>query len=342
MRIIQVGVGGFGGCWQDVFKKTPEVQVVGLVDISKDSLKNACQHFGHSESICYTSFKDALKNVEADAAVVVTPPKFHRAPVVQALEAGLHVISEKPMAESIADCKAMVQASIRNKRLYVVSQNYRYHPEMWTLARLIRSGKLGKVGQVKVDFYLGVWLSGFRQKMEYPLIVDMSIHHMDLIRYLTGADPVAVRAEGWNPIWSNTVHDCSASAVFEMSNGARVVYNGSWVAVGQFSDWNANWQIECEKGTVTYEKGKITVHHRGERVDIVSQENVFVQQPPKGDQAGILDEFMRCVKEGARPSTVCFDNVHSIGMVFATVKAMKTGKRVSVVDPEIKRLVKGR
>lgn len=342
MRFIQVGVGGFGGVWQEVTKNNPQAEIVGLVDISPDSLKHACHHYGHKPDICYSTLKDALKHVKADAAIVVTPPKLHRPPVVEALNAGLHVISEKPMAEDMADCKAMLDASLKNKRIYMVSQNYRYHPEMWTVSNVVKSGRLGKVGQVKVDFFMGVWLGGFRQKMDYPLIVDMSIHHMDLIRFVTGADPVTVRADGWNPVWSNTVHDCSASAFFEMSNGSRVMYNGSWVAAGQFCDWNANWQIECEKGTIVYQKGKITIHHVGPTLSTLGYEDVVVQSPPKTDQAYVLDEFIRCVENKQKPATYCFDNIQSVAMVFATVKAMKTGKRVPVLDASVRKLIKGR
>lgn len=342
MRIIQVGVGGFGGTWLNVIKNTPEVQLVGMVDINADVAKQQCRQFGFDEKLYFPTLRAALRQAKADAAVVVTPPKYHRAPVVAALEAGLHVISEKPMAESMADCKAMVRAAIKYKRLYVVSQNYRYNPQMWTLANLIHSGRLGKVGEVKLDFYMGIGFGGFRQEMEYPLIVDMSIHHFDLIRRVVGSNAVSVSGAGWNPSWSHYKHDCSSTALFEMENGARVLYNGSWCCKGGFNDWSGNWQIGCEKGTVMYQNGTITVHHAPEMYEVISTENVFVRPPPKTDQAYVLDEFMRCVRDGGRPSTVCFDNVYSTAMVFATVQAMRTGKKVPVVDADIRNLTKGR
>ena len=96
--------------------------------------------------------------------------------------------------------------------------------------------------------------------MDFPLLVDMSIHHFDLIRFVTGLDPERVQGVAWNPPWSNYAGDCSSTVVFEMSNGARVVYSGSWCAKGQFCNWDGNWQIECDKGTLVYSRDNITHH----------------------------------------------------------------------------------
>ncbi|MCS7048205.1 MAG: Gfo/Idh/MocA family oxidoreductase [Verrucomicrobiae bacterium] len=334
VRIIQVGVGGFGAVWLDVIRQSADVEMVGLVDINRETAMQACRKHGWSEAIFFPTLVEALRSARADAAVVVTPPAAHREPVVAALEAGLDVISEKPMAETLTDCKAMVRAAQRTGRMYVVSQNYRYQPAMWTLANVVRSGRLGRVGEVKLDFYLGMWFEGFRQQMEYPLVVDMAIHHFDLIRFILGTDAVAVTAAGWNPPWSHYRHDCSCAALFEMASGARVIYNGSWCAKGQFCDWNGNWQIGCERGTVLYQNGVITIHHAPERYEVTSTENVIVRPPPLEGQRYVLADFLRARANGHRAGTDCFDNIHSVAMVFATVEAMRTGRRVEVGDAE--------
>jgi predicted dehydrogenase len=181
---------------------------------------------------------------------------------------------------------------------------------------------------------------GFRHDMPYPVIIDMSIHHFDLIRFVTGLDAVKVSGSAWNPPWSNYKGDCSSTALFEMNNGVRILYNASWCAKGGFCDWNANWQIECEKGTVTYQNGEIRVHHvpglyKVEKVEIPSH-----QSPPKTAQHYILDEFIQCAKSRRRPNTEVRDNIRSVGMVFATVKAMETGRKVDVLDKETLTLLK--
>jgi predicted dehydrogenase len=343
MRFIQVGVGGMGNCWLNVLTKEPEAQLVGMVDVNDAALGAACTVGNYSKDICFHSLKQAIKHVKADAVVSVTPPRFHRNDVVTAMEAGLNVISEKPMAETMTDCKAMLRTAIKTGRTYCISQNYRYGSAMWTLSRIIRSGKLGAVGQLKMDFFLGMdFGGGFRHSMDYPLIVDMSIHHFDLIRFITGLNAISVRATSWNPKWSNYKGDCSNSVVFEMNNGAHALYNGSWCSKGQFNDWNGNWQIECEKGTAVYQNGQITVHHAKDLYKVTEVTPAKLEEPPRSSQNYVLHDFMNAVKSGGRPKTDVYDNILSIGMVLATVKAMRSGKKASVVDSDILRMLRSR
>ena len=339
MRFIQVGVGGFGGAWVRALKQNKQAKVVGMVDINPAPMEKVCQDVGYDPAICFPSLKKALASVEADAVVCVTPPAYHRQPVVQALQAGLHVISEKPMAESLADCKAMLTAAKKARRHYVVSQNYRYDHAMFTIADLVQKGRIGEIGQVKIDFYKGVGFGGFRAEMDYPLLVDMSIHHFDLIRYLTGLNAVSVRGQAWNPPWSHFKGDCSSSICFAMGNGARVLYNGSWCAKGDYCDWNGNWQIEGTKGTIRYEKGVITLDKIAKGYSPTKTAVVKPRKLRKLAQGFVLDNFIKSIASGDRPLTDVYDNIHSVAMVFSAVKAVKTERRVQVIDPALKKLI---
>ena len=339
MRFIQVGVGGFGGVWVNTLKNDRRARVVGLVDINREAMQKACAHAGYDESICFSSLEQALDNVDADAMVCVTPPALHRKPVVTALRAGLDVISEKPMAESMADCKAMLAAAHKAKRTYVVSQNYRYANAIHTIADLVQKGRIGAVGQVKVDFFKGVNFDGFRAAMEYPLLIDMSVHHFDLIRFLTGLNPVSVKGQAWNPPWSHYKGDCSSSLVFEMSGNARVLYNGSWCAKGDYCDWNGNWQIEGSKGTIIYRNGVVTLNEAPDGYAVKKSTEIKHRTMKKNGQAYVLDNFIKCVASGDRPYTDVYDNIKSVAMVFAAVKAVKTGRKVTVIDPALKKLI---
>ena len=343
MRFIHVGVGGFGNIWVRVLKENQDAQVVGLVDVNAEALRKACAIGGYAQDICFPSLEDALRHVPAEAVVTSTPPACHKHDVVTALEAGLHAISEKPMADNLADCKAMLRAAEKARRLFVVSQNYRYSPPMWTLANLVQSGKLGAIGQVKLDFFMGVdFGGGFRHTMPFPVIIDMSIHHFDLIRFVTGLDAVRVSGAAWNPPWSNYRGDCSSTALFEMNNGARVLYNASWCAKGTYCDWNGNWQIECAKGTVTYQYGEIRHHHVPDLYKVEKTEILPHTAPPLTGQHYVLDEFIRCAQTRQQPGTAARDNIRSVGMVFAAVKAMETGRKVDVLDKATLALLKKR
>jgi predicted dehydrogenase len=263
----------------------------------------------------------------------VVPPQHHRAPVETALNAGLPVLCEKPMAGSPEDCAAMVACAKRTGVTFAVSQNYRYRPAMWTARKVLASGELGAIGQARLDFWLYLNFRGtFRETMDHPLILDMSIHHFDLIRFITGLDPVSVRAESWNPPWSQFRGDASACCLFEMANRARVLYNGSWHARGQHDGWNCSWLIECERGFLRIAGDRITKYvgeEPGKNVADVG-EVVPLDPMPLTEQAYVLDDFARAISERRRPLTDGFDNLRSVGMVFGAVESLGRNARVAL------------
>ena len=340
MKFIHVGVGGFGGAWVKALKENSDAEVVAMVDISEKALDKACDDTGYNREICFTSLDDALGKISADAAVVVTPPKFHRSAIEPCLKAGLDVITEKPMAEDIDDCISIVKTSRDTGKTCAVSQNYRYSPETWTMAKMIERGDIGEIGQVKIDFFKGIdFGGGFRHEMEHPVLIDMSIHHFDLVRFITGLDAVAVSGVSWNPPWSNYKGDCSSNVVFEMSNEARILYNSSWCAKGDFCDWNGNWQIEGSKGTIVYGQGKLELY----KVPVLYkvEETVTVEQesPPLKGQAYVLNDFITAIKAGKPPLTTVFDNIYSVSMVFSAVAAVSTGEKQNVINDAVKPLL---
>jgi len=331
VRFIQVGVGGFGRRWAEALAGSDEAEVVALVDTSEKALAACREKHGYPEGICHQALESALEEVEADALVCVVPPQLHRRISCAAMEAGLDVITEKPMAGSIQDCRAMLECAERTGRTCAVSQNYRYRPETWTMAELVRRGEIGAVGQVRLDFFMGVdFGGGFRHEMDYPLLVDMSIHHFDLIRFITGLDALGAAGWSWNPPWSNYRGDASCSVLFEMTGGARALYSGSWCSKGRFGDWNGNWHIEGELGTITSSGGDIRIHRASKLYEVEEVVEVEATAPSPEGQGFVLHDFVRAVEAGERPATDLADNFGSIGMVFAAVEAVRSGARAEI------------
>ncbi|MBN1557024.1 MAG: Gfo/Idh/MocA family oxidoreductase [Lentisphaerae bacterium] len=328
MRFIHVGVSGFGGVWCRVLAESRRARVVGLVDVKRAHLREACRRGGYDPAICFGSLGEALARVEADAVVCSTPPATHRAILIEAMEAGLHGIVEKPLADTPADCRRLQRAAERTGRTLVVSQNYRYNPFAATVAALTARRAIGRIGQVTLDFHKGVVPRGFRREMPYPLLVDMAVHHFDLMRYLTGAEPVCLKGEAWNPPWSLTRGDASSTLVIEMRGGARIVYDASWATPGDFCDWNGNWRIEGTRGTLVYGNGTLMQIGTDRRLRVRSRRRLRLRKRAGLTQACVLQDFIKAVKSGARAMTDVADNVRTMEMVFAAVRAVRTGRAV--------------
>jgi len=322
MRIIQVGVGGFGASWTDIVVQSPECDPVAYVDTDEQALNEMADKHSLPADRRFTSLAKAIAAVPADAALIVTPPDSHRALAQTALKAGLHVLTEKPLAGKWTDCTAMVRAARRARRVLMVSQNYRYREAPRTIHSLIEKGTLGTVGYAQVSFHKAPKFPGsFRLKMKYPLLVDMSIHHFDLMRYILDANPLSVSCFSFRPKWSWFKHQPTCQARFHMTRGVVVDYFASWVSEGAETTWDGDWRIQGDKGCLLWSQGMLRVAGPGEEPHLVT-----VAPLPRHDRGMCLLEFRRAIAEERAPETSGADNLHSIGMVFAALASVRSGR----------------
>lgn len=332
MRLVQVGVRGMGNHWVGVGKRSAEVEVAGYVDVVPAHLEQLQQEHGVPAAACYADLGAALQAVRPDGVLCIVPPQFHRDVAVQALRAGCHVLTEKPLADTWERCREMAAEAQRAGRVLMVGQNYRYSRPVQTLRRILREGGLGAPGQVAVHFFKGPHFGGFRDQMPYPLVIDMSIHHFDMMRYILGADPVSVYARSWNPAWSWYKGDASATVLFEMrlpppaAQSVSVTYTGSWCANGAGTPWNGEWRVLCADGSAILRDDKVFVQRR----DGQPWEEIPLDPLARGGQDHLLHEFVAAVREGRQPETSAEDNLRSIEMVFKTVESIEGGRTVDM------------
>jgi predicted dehydrogenase len=334
-RILQVGVGGFGAAWLRALDRLRgEVRIGALVDLDPVALEAAAAATAVDLDRCYTDLDVALSSAAVDMALVVVPPEAHRDVATRCLEAGLPVLVEKPLAGTPQDCEALVAAAERTGCELAVSQNYRYRPVMETARRVLASGRLGAIGQARVEFRLHHDFRGtFRESMEHPLLLDMAVHHFDLIRFVCGLEPRSVAARTWNPPWSQFAGDACAACVFEMQTGARVLYDGCWHPRSQSTDWNCRWLVDCEGGVLTLDRDRVRIAegtdpHRP--LEPGDEHEVPLVELADGDQAVLLRDFIAAVRDGRPAPTTAADNLRSLDMVFAAVEAAGSGREVAI------------
>jgi predicted dehydrogenase len=160
--------------------------------------------------------------------------------------------------------------------------------------------------------------------MESPLVLDMAIHHFDLCRYLTGADPVAVYAHEFNPKGSWYKGDVAASIIFEMTDGIVFTYRGSWCSEGFHTSWNGNWRVIGDRGTLLQEFDQ---HPRAQRVKAGAEPKFHLSGY---GIAGSLNEFLDALDGKVAPQCELRDNIKSLAMVFAAMESARTGQRTPV------------
>jgi predicted dehydrogenase len=323
--IIQVGLGVMGNRWARVISESQHWDIAALVDVNEEALHAAAERINVPRDHCFTSVEEALAARDADALVDVTPQEFRRGVCLAAFEKGLHVLSEKPLADTLENAVEIVQKAQEAGSTYMVAQNYRYSPLPMTTREALRRGDAGDVAHIQVQFHKGPHFGGFREKMEFPLILDMAIHHVDLMRFLMDADVTAVEALSFNPSWSWFDGDASVAARLELSNGTIVSYSGSWVANGWETSWNGNWRFDGAEGVLLWDSDQLfSSTSSNER-----QPLPLVDMPHTG-QPALLEAFRQSIEAGAEPETSGRRNINSLAATFAMVRAAKDGRRVQV------------
>jgi predicted dehydrogenase len=330
LRIVQVGLGDWGRDWAwRITPAVPEVEVVGYVDSDPGSLELLSKKVPAAEEVRFGTLEDALDAGSPDAVLVTTTLAGH-APLIRAsLEAGLHVLVEKPFAESLETAADLVTLAAAKRRVLMVSQNYRFFPAPRAAAALVSGSDLGELYEVAIDFRrnnASPPKTRFRQHWDpQPLLVDMSVHHFDLLRMMFGGEPerMSCITAGAGRGGFDGPPVAMASILF---GDVPVSYRGSWISSGPMTAWASEWTMEFERGSVSWtsrgDEGalddRLAITPRSRR-----RKTVKLPEVSRIDRAGTLTEFASAIREGREPETSGRDNLGTMAMVEAAVESAR-------------------
>lgn len=336
LRIVLAGCGGISQAWLAPVAKRTDVAIVGLVDLALENARQRAVEYNLKNVETGTNLALILDRTAPDIVFDCTVPEAHIDVTLEALSHGCHVLGEKPLADTMQNARRMVSAAQAAGKVYAVMQNRRYMAEIRALRAYLETGDIGAITTCNCDFYLAPHFGGFRDQMQHVLLLDMAIHTFDAARLLTGTDPQAVYCKEWNPSGSWYAHGASAVAVFEMSNGIVYTYRGSWCAEGLPTTWESDWRIIGEHGTACWDgaqnmraeaagsvAGFLANHRPGE---IAPWRNVT----KTGGHAGLIADFIECIRSGRTPETIGSDNIKSLAMVFGAIESAEAGLPVEI------------
>jgi len=335
LNAVLVGCGGIAGAWLDALKHLPDVHVRGLVDIAIAAAEKRRADYRLDDSRVGTDVAAMIAEIQPDVVFDCTIPAARSTVVQTALRQECHVLSEKPMAATADEALQLVDAARQSGRLFAVMQNRRYDPRIRAIRSFLASGALGEITTVNCDFYTGAHFGGFRDQMPHVLLLDMAIHSLDQIRFLSGATPAGVYCHEWNPPGSWYAEGASAAAIFEMTKGVVCTYRGSWCAEGLSTSWECDWRIVGTRGSATWDGGNNFCAERtkGNEGFIRPKEEVAFALPAAGTESGHLiciRDFLDCVRSGREPETICTDNIKTLAMVLSAIDSAERRQRVTI------------
>lgn len=339
MRYILVGTGGWGEQWCRHFlprlRDLNKAICVAAVDKNPASHINAVRGIGVSAEHCYSDAAIAFDRHEAEFAIVVVPPAFHEHVVDMALAHRLHILSEKPIADSMAaSCRIYHRVKAAGVKM-AVTMSHRFDQDKQSLQSAIEGGEFGRLNYIVHRFThncraFGSW-GEFRHKISDPLLIEGTVHHFDILRALSGANCRTVYARSWNPPWGEYAGDSTALITMEMTNGVHCLYEGAKANASSMNGWTQDYiRAECEYGTLELDRRWLRVLRGGAWEKPLAQDLPLLQQPVWMNSR-LAEMFVDRIA-GRRDDhpTDLDDNLQCTALLFAAIESTRRGQPVDV------------
>lgn len=344
--MIQVGTGGFGSHWCRNFLPPNVadglVEVVAAVDTNPTALVHAREGLHLPPERCYTDLGKALDAHRADFCAVVVPPALHEQVVDAALAHDCHILSEKPIADTLAaSCRIAAKVKLAGKKMGV-TMSHRFDQDKTTLRGELRSGRYGKLDYLVCRFTCDCrkyasW-GKFRHEIADALMVEGAVHHLDILADLAGGRCRTIYAQTWNPAWGQYKGDSQGLVTMVMDNGTRALYEGAKTNAVGLNQWAEEYiRAECEGGTLIMSNRRIerfgyqpTASWRSQREG--EGENLPLLEQSKWANTWLIEKFCTWLDGGPPMETNVEDNLQSVAMIFAAIESSRTGQAVEVQE----------
>lgn len=313
------------------FAKCEKSRVVALVSGHPDKAQKLALRYGVSPKAIY-DYKtyDQLKdNPEVDVIYVVLPNSMHAEYTIRGHQAGKHVLTEKPMANTPADCEAMIAAARKAGKKLMVAYRCRYEPFNQEMIRMAREQELGPVKVVVADHGFNIgdpkqWRLN-RALAGGGSLMDIGIYSLQAARYVTGEEPSECNAMMYSTPGDERFKEVEETINFQLRfpSGALANCTSSYGFAGQ-----NRYRVIGTKGWAELEPA---TSYTGLRLYVRRGNAIEERSLPQRDHfAQEMDHLSDCVMEGKEPLTPGEEGLRDLRIMMALYEAAKSGKTVKL------------
>jgi len=357
LQIAFAGCGGMAAHYLSVYRDLPFARVSCCIDTNLENARRAGEVLAAHSPTVTGDFAAALAP-EIDAVIINTPNWLHRPQAVAAIEAGKHVLLQKPVAAKLAEGEAIERAAARSTRTVGVYMSYFDQPLIHDLRDMIADGRLGSFvqGYARLMHKGGMMWSeqnlrgeptwrGSLEETGGGCFIQLAVHYIHIFEWITAARVRRVTAFTRNLHCPGLEGEDLASALLELDSGALVTLDTAWCAhgeelsafgtLGRFEYRNNRWLALASSagpftGRVVRYNGGLTEAFGGPQ----GEEQMFEIVPPAfGDPCNPLNQhraFLEAARDG-RPAPVSIASaVRDLRIVTAIYESARTGRAVEV------------
>jgi predicted dehydrogenase len=304
-----------------------DVEVLGIADDDAARGRQYAQEYGAR----YFESYEALLAEKPDAVIVCAENAKHRALVEMAAQAGAHVLCEKPLATSVEDARAMVEACEKAGIVLMTAFPVRYNAPIYEVVRLVSSGGLGKIYAVngtnqgacpkdRRAWFVDKALAGG------GALTDHVVHVADLLRWMLGSEVTEVFAEANHVFHAGAEVETGGLVMLTFASGTIATIDCSWSKPASYPTWGGlTLEIIGEKGVVKVNAFKqVMTVYSDER-----QRGRYAYWGSDGNQA-LVDEFVAAIREGRAPAVTGYDGYKAVEIVAAAYRSVESGAAVKL------------
>ncbi len=326
-RIGLVGTGTMGSVHAHAYSHMEDAKVVGIVDIDEVAGTELANRYG---AVAYSSLEALLAAQEVDVIDVCVPTPWHREYVEKAATAKKHVICEKPLARTLEDAQAMMDACERNGVRLFVGHVVRFFPEYQMAHDAVAAGNLGQIGVVRTmrgGQYPTAWQDWYASPaMSGTLLVDMVIHDFDFLRWCFG-DVSRVYAKSMLGRDINRLDHAFVSLRF--NSGVIGHVEGTWAYPSGF---HTELEIAGQGGLIAHKSDDAVPVHLELRAEQGQGQGVMVPDSPmlKNPYQLELEHFIECLTDGKEARVTPLDAYRALEIGLAALESVQTGQVVEL------------
>ena len=340
-----IGTGNISGAHIAAYLTFPdEVRIVGLADIVPAKAEAKRSEHDLTAARVYDDAGAMLAAEDLDLVSIATPPGTHCELTIQALEAGVHVIVEKPMAPSVEECDRMLEAQSRSGALLSVIAQNRFRDDMAQLKAVLDSGKVGRIAHARIasewwrgHSYYDLWWRGTWASEGGGCTLNHAIHHIDISLWLLGR-PRAVAAMMTNAGHDNAEVEDLSVAILQYERGlaeltSSVVHHGEQqeiVIQGEHARISQPWRAVAE---IARPNG---FPESGGNTQLVAELDALAEQQPRLEHtghAGQLGDVIAAIRDGRTPLVDGEDGKRAIELVTAIYAATIERRTIDLPIP---------
>ena len=311
------------------FRNCAHSQLVALVSGSPDKRARYAAEYDipAANLYDYRSFDRIRDNPAIDIVYVVLPNSMHAEYSIRAAQAGKHVMCEKPMAVSAAECEAMIAASRKAGRLLMIGYRSRFEAHNRLAIDLARNGHVGPTKIITAEHGFNAQPGQWR--LDRPMsgggsLMDIGIYSLNAVRYLTGEEPVAVTALESTDRRDPRFRNVEDRIDFMLRFPSGIVAN----CVSSYSSNHNGYRVIGTDGYIDLEPA---TSYEGQRMTVRKGGKTVPQTPPPANQfVGQLDHLSECIKTGRKPIVAGEEGLADLRVMEAIYRSAREGRTIAM------------